>query len=112
MPLQSDQIQSGDGGQFKFAVIAGTSGSQCGYTGSGRVCKVICQAVGTSGGGTIYDGTDSTGTAIFVGPTNPTVGQVFNIQVPVSTGIYYLGVTTVTGAYLITYNKAGSNGQA
>ncbi len=112
MPLANDQIQSGEGGYFKAAVAAGTSGSTLLYTGQGRVCKVICQATGTSGGGTIYDGTDSSGTAIFVGPTNPTVGQVFNLQIPIATGIYYLGVTTVTGVYTITYNKAGANGQA
>lgn len=112
MPVSNDAIQTNNGGQFRATVIAGTSGSSLIYTGQGRVCKVICLATGTSGGGTIYDGTDSSGTAIFVGPTNPTLGQVFDIQVPVTTGIYYLGVTTVTGAYAITYNKAGANGQA
>jgi hypothetical protein len=110
MPGLNQELQNTNGGNYRSSHAAGTTGSTNIYTGAGRLCKVSILTVGTALTA-IYDGTDNTGPMIFQAPTNPTVGQVFDVQVPFTTGLYFQGITTVTHGACVTYNKSGVNGQ-
>lgn len=103
-------IQQNNGGQFAAAVAAGASGAAVVLTGHGRLCKVIVMTSG-SAATDIYDNTAASGTKILTIPASPTVGAIYDVQIPVATGIFPAG-TTNTSALTITYEKPGINGNA
>lgn len=106
MPGSDLAMVQTNGGQYAQAVAAATATAV--LSGAGRLCKVI---VVTSGSAaiTLYDNTAASGTVACIIPANPTVGAVYDVQIPVTTGIY-AGGTTNTSALTVTYNKAGVNG--
>lgn len=55
-------------------------------TGKARLIRVIVQATG-AGLTNIYDNTASAGTPIFSLPTTPTVGAVYELDIPCTTGL-------------------------
>ena len=105
----ADKItQTSNGGQYAAAVAAGASGAAVVLTGAGRLCKVIVMTSG-SAATDIYDNTAASGTKVLTIPANPTVGAIYDAQLPVTTGIFPAG-TTNTSALTITYDKDGVNG--
>lgn len=100
--------QQNNGGQYAAAVAAGASGAAVVLTGAGRLCKVVVMTAG-SAATDVYDNTAASGTKILTIPANPTVGAVYDVQIPVATGIFPAGATN-TSALTVTYNKAGVNG--
>jgi len=101
-------IQNATGGQYASTHVAGASGAAIAYTGGGRLCKVHVRSSG-SAATDVYDALSATGTPIFTVPANPTIGNTYDVQIPVATGIYVYG-TTNTSALTVTFNKDGSNG--
>lgn len=105
--MADKSVPQNTGGQYTAG--ASTTAETAVYTGGGRVCKVVIVTAGTSTY-QLYDGTQSTGgVLIFTDITNRTVGQVVDLQVPVTTGIVYKGTTGSAGV-LITYNKTDALG--
>ena len=105
----ADKItQTSNGGQYAAAVAAGASGAAVVLAGNGRLCKVIVMTSG-SAATDIYDNTAASGTKVLTIPANPTVGAIYDVQLPVTTGIFPAG-TTNTSALTITYDKGGPNG--
>lgn len=100
--------QMNNGGQYAAAVAAGAPGAAVVLTGAGRLCKVVVMTSG-SAATDVYDGLSTSGTKILTIPATPTVGAVYDVQLPVATGIFP-GGTTNTSALTISYNKAGTNG--
>lgn len=107
-------LQNSNGGQFCAAVSAGTPGAGAVLTGAGRLCKVIMTAQGSASMG-FYDAASATGTPIFVipasGTATVTAGTVYDLQIPVTTGIYAGGAAN-TSQVTVTYSKDGQNGNA
>lgn len=101
-------IQNATGGQYASTHVAGASGAAIAYTGGGRLCKVHVRSSG-SAVTDIYDALSATGTPIFTVPANPTIGNTYDVQIPVATGIYVAGASN-TSALTVTFNKDGSNG--
>ncbi len=103
-----------DGGKFTSAHAAGASGAAAALTGAGRLCRVVVMAQG-SADTDFYDNTAASGTKIFTIPASSTTavatGIVYDLQIPVGTGIFVAGATN-TSAVTVTYNKAGVNGEA
>ncbi len=102
-------MQNSNGGQFRSSHAAGTSGSTTALTGAGRLCKINILTVGTASP-QIFDGTDNTGAMIWQGKTNPVAGDIYDVQVPVTTGIYVQGLTTASHGICISWSRAGVNG--
>lgn len=102
--------QMNDGGQFT-GVFAGGNTTSTLYTGSGRICRIIQTGVATAAY-TVYDGTQATGgKLLYQSITNGAIGTIVNLQVPVDNGIHIVG-TTNSPVLCVSYNKAGSNGNA
>jgi hypothetical protein len=62
---------------------------------SGMPClirRVVVTSTGTAST-TFYDNTAASGTVLFVTPPNVAVGQIFDIEMPASKGIYAVGVS-------------------
>lgn len=75
---------SNSGGRA-YAPISATTNAI--LNGAGRLCRIHCVGTGgTIGAITAYDSLTGAGTVIF-GPTTPTAGQIFDLQIPVGTGI-------------------------
>lgn len=105
-------LQQNNGGQYASTHVAGASGAGSALTGAGRLCKLIVISQG-SAATSIYDATSATGTPIFTLPASGTTavatGVVYDLQIPVATGIYVGGASN-TSAVTITYAKDGVNG--
>lgn len=101
-------IQQTTGGQYASAHAAGASGAAAALSSAGRLCRVIVVTSG-SAATDIYDNTAASGTKIATIPANPTIGVVYDLQIPVTTGIYVAGATN-TSALTVTFNKLGPNG--
>jgi len=90
------------GGQFTSYHAAAGSGAGAALAAPGRLCKVV---VLTSGSAVthIYDNASAaSGNKLFTLKASPTIGDVYDIQVPASAGIY-VGGTTNTSSLLVTY---------
>ena len=96
-----------NGGQYALAVAAGTGGAGAALTGGGRLCKVVVMSQG-SVATDIYDNTAASGTKIFTVPASGTTaketGTVYDLQIPVTTGIYVAGAANTSGL-TVTYSK-------
>ena len=90
------------GGQFTSYHAAAGSGAGAALAAPGRLCKV---SVLTSASAVthIYDNDDAaSGNKLFTLKASPTIGTVYDLQVPASAGIYVGGATN-TSSLLVTY---------
>lgn len=106
--MSDKSLQQNNGGQYSAAIAAGANGAVSVLTGAGRLSRVIIMSAG-SAATDIYDSTAASGTKIFTIAANPTIGTVYDVQIPVSTGIFVGGASN-TSALTVTYNKDGVNG--
>lgn len=96
-------IHNTNGGKYAANVAAATATTV--LTGPGRICRIVVLTSGTAAT-VIYDNTAVSGTNILhTIPANPTVGFVYDVDMPVNTGIS-LGATNTSGVR-ISYNQAG-----
>jgi len=102
-----------DGGQYTSYHAAGAPGAGASYTGPGRLCRIVVLAQG-SVVTSIYDAASATGQVIWRIPASGTTavaqGTVFNVQCPVTTGIYVGGATN-TSECVVLYAKNGAFGR-
>ena len=100
-------VANTNGGQGYYAAAAGTGGAGIALTGGGRLNKVVVMAQG-SAATDVYDNTAASGTKIFTVPASGTTaketGTVYDLQIPVATGIYVAGAAN-TSALTVTYTK-------
>jgi len=101
-------LQYTNGGAYAANAAAATATTI--LTGPGRICRIVVLTSGTAET-VIYDNTAVSGTNILHRiPADPTVGTVYDVDMPVNTGIT-LGATNTSGVR-ISYNQAGGpNGQ-
>lgn len=112
MANSDNVIQYSNGGAFGSTAIAGANSETLVYTGAGRLCQISVITVGTVAV-SVYDGTQSTGgTLIFTSATNPTGGTIYLNDWPITTGICVKGTSTASHGVVVSYNKAGVNGNA
>lgn len=100
-------MQTSNGGQYYDVGAAATLKTF--FTGAYRACKIIVRSSG-SAATTFYDNTALSGTEVFTIPASPTVGAIYDVQIPCSTGLTC--GTTNTSAVTVTYSKDGANGLA
>jgi len=99
-----------DGGQYSTTVAAGTGGAAVVSAEPGRLCKVVVLSSG-SAATDIYDNASAaSGTKLFTVPANPTIGTLYNVQMPAANGVFNAGVTN-SSQLCITYNKANAFGR-
>lgn len=105
--MADKSIQNSTGGQYASAHAAGAGGAGAALSGGGRLCRVVVMAQG-SAATDFYDNTAASGTKIFTIPASGTTpvstGTVYDLQIPVATGIYVAGATN-TSAVTVTYTK-------
>lgn len=92
------------GGQRTSYHAAGASGAGAALAAQGRLCKI---SVLTSGSAAtlIYDNASAaSGTLLYSLKASPTIGDVIDLQIPASNGIYVAGATN-TSSILVTYSK-------
>lgn len=106
--MADKSAQGSNGGQYTAAVAAGAGGAAVVLTGAGRLCKVIVMTAG-SAATDIYDSLAASGTKILTIPATPTVGTVYDVQIPVAVGIFPAGATNTSGL-TVTYSGSGVNG--
>lgn len=83
-----DFTQGGGVSKFALANVSGTTTKQI-SKGSGRLMRILVTvAGGGTNGWTFYDGTDNTGTIIGIVPKAAAIGTVYDLRMPVDTGIY------------------------
>lgn len=93
-----------NGGQLTSYHAAGASGAAAALAAPGRLCKISVLSSG-SAATIIYDNASAaSGTKLYTVKASPTVGDVIDLQVPASAGIYVAGATN-TSALLVTYSK-------
>lgn len=105
-----DEVQKiNSGGQYTSYHAAGASGAGAASAKPGRLCKLSVLSSG-SAATVIYDNASAaSGTKLFTLAANPTVGVMYDIQMPVSAGIYVAGDTN-TSALTLSYNSDGPHG--
>lgn len=108
--MADNALQQSTGGQFRSAHAAGAGGASAALTGRGRLCRVVVMTSG-SAATDLYDNTAASGTKVATIPASPTVGAVYDFQIPVDTGIFVAGATNTSGL-TVTFNKGGVNGNA
>lgn len=81
----TEKLMSTGGAEAK-QVAAGTV-SVLAKTGPGRLCRVICLAVSTTGT-TFYDNTAASGTKLYITKAALAVGDVIELQVPFVVGLF------------------------
>jgi len=70
---------------------------------AGRLAKVIVYLNTTSGTLTVYDNPSAaSGTVLFVSPSTPTSGTIYDVDMPARTGMYL--VTPTGGAGLVVFS--------
>lgn len=74
------------------AIAAGVTSAAV-RTGPGRLRKITVTATGTAGT-TFYDSTTgANGTVLFATKAAPTIGDVYDVNLPAALGIWAVGVT-------------------
>ena len=83
--------------------VPSASGNVVGSAAAGRLGSVLVTATGSGGPTLIYDNaTTNSGTVVGYIPASPTVGTVYNFNMPVANGIVVAGVAsgpTLTVSY-------------
>lgn len=93
-----------DGGQYRSTHAAGSSGAAAASAVPGRLCRVVVLSAG-SAATDIYDNASAaSGVKLFTIPANPTVGDIYNVQMPAVNGIYVAGASN-TSQCCVTYTK-------
>lgn len=102
-------VTTGDGdgnplGGTQTAIIAAGAGTTVIKPFSGRLCKVVVTAVGSTGIVTFYDNaTTNAGTVLFVVPATATLGTIYDVSMPAAFGI--TAVATASGpALTVSYS--------
>ncbi len=92
-------------GQGAIATVAIPSGSGNTVVSAtaGQLCSVLVTATGTGGPTHFYDNaTTNSGTVVGYIPASPTVGTIYNFNMPVANGIVFAGAAsspTLTVSY-------------
>ena len=104
----SQVTQQSNGGQFYTTAAAATLASV--VAPSGLICKIHVLTSGTAAT-SFYDNSSAiSGTVAFIIPANPTVGAIYDVQIPVTNGLSW--GTTNTSQVVVTYSKSGVGGNA
>jgi hypothetical protein len=69
--------------------------------GPGRLRKIICTSAGTASTTFFDDPATGQGTVLFVTPTAPALGQIFDVNMPAAKGIVAVGVLN-SGAFTVS----------
>lgn len=94
-PAQYNESNSGGSQKFKFS----TAITQAAFTAPCRACRLhIPGTGGTLGAITIHDNAagDTSGDVLF-GPTTPSAGQIFDLQIPCALGISITTASATVG---------------
>lgn len=99
-------------GSGRESIIGEGSNRACNVTktslimgGAGRLCKVIVTTVTAVGTISFYDnasGNNNSGDVLFTVPSGAAVGTIYDVQIPVNTGITVVFGTS-TGGFTVTY---------
>lgn len=97
--------QTSNGGQYYATGAAATLTS---IAGPYRACKILVLTSGSAVTSFYDNATAISGTEVFRIPATPTVGTIYDIQLPLTAGLSW--GTTNTSAVVVTYDKLGVNG--
>lgn len=104
--MADNVIRNSDGGQYYSTAAAATLNS---IAEPCLACKVIVLTAG-SAATSFYDNASAiSGTVVFTIPANPTVGTIYDVQIPLTNGLSW--GTTNTSSVTVTYSKLNANGK-